>query len=252
MYKSSSSSLPNYSSSSVLCYVASPHERWWLIYRDPYIIRIVNPSPHSSGCGPKREGRGIHSLCFFLPFSFALFQSSHPHLAGTSAPLPARLNLRPLHTLWRFSLAITPISSNFPVRRQRHHQSLSLQLCAQTPALQPPRHYLPRPIIMASNQPSQTASTPAAQNYTFPHSRLRLRQNDPSRTPLVLVACGSYSPVTHLHLRMFEMASDFVRFNTNFELLGGYFSPVSDQYRKAGLASAVDRYLNPASYMYSN
>jgi nicotinamide mononucleotide adenylyltransferase len=111
---------------------------------------------------------------------------------------------------------------------------------------------LPRPIIMASNQPSQTASTPAAQNYAFPHSRLRLRQNDPSRTPLVLVACGSYSPVTHLHLRMFEMASDFVRFNTNFELLGGYFSPVSDQYRKAGLASAVDRYLNPASYMYSN
>lgn len=135
MYKSSSSSLPNYSSSSVLCYVASPHERWWLVYRDPYIIRIVNPSPHSSGCGPKREGRGIHSLCFFLPFSFALFQSSHPHLAGTSASLPARLNLRPLHTLplkGRFSLAITPISSNFPVRRQRHHQSLSLQLCANT------------------------------------------------------------------------------------------------------------------------
>lgn len=47
--------------------------------------------------------------------------------------------------------------------------------------------------------------------------------------------------MTHLHLRMFEMASDFVRFNTEFELLGGYFSPVSDSYKKAGLASAVDR-----------
>lgn len=47
--------------------------------------------------------------------------------------------------------------------------------------------------------------------------------------------------MTHLHLRMFEMASDFVRFNTDFELLGGYFSPVSDSYKKAGLANSVDR-----------
>lgn len=94
---------------------------------------------------------------------------------------------------------------------------------------------------MASNPPEQTVSTLTAENYVFPRNRLRLTQNDPSKTPLLLIACGSYSPVTHLHLRMFEMASDFVRFNTEFELLGGYFSPVSDSYKKAGLASAVDR-----------
>lgn len=32
--------------------------------------------------------------------------------------------------------------------------------------------------------------------------------------------------ITFLHLRMFEMASDFVRFNTDFEVCGGYLSPV--------------------------
>lgn len=94
---------------------------------------------------------------------------------------------------------------------------------------------------MTSNAPGQAASAPSAQNYSFPRDKLRLSQNSSSKTPLVFVACGSYSPVTHLHLRMFEMASDFVRFNTEFELLGGYFSPVSDLYKKAGLAHSVDR-----------
>ena len=37
------------------------------------------------------------------------------------------------------------------------------------------------------------------------------------------------------------MAADYVKFSTNFELLGGYMSPVSDAYRKAGLASAEHR-----------
>lgn len=64
---------------------------------------------------------------------------------------------------------------------------------------------------------------------------------DPSREPLVLVACGSFSPVTHLHLRMFELAADYARHSTNYELIGGYFSPVSDAYKKEGLALAKHR-----------
>jgi len=40
---------------------------------------------------------------------------------------------------------------------------------------------------------------------------------------------------------MFEMAGDFAKFNTEFEVMGGYLSPVSDAYKKAGLASARDR-----------
>ncbi|KAJ9155354.1 Nicotinamide-nucleotide adenylyltransferase [Pleurostoma richardsiae] len=77
--------------------------------------------------------------------------------------------------------------------------------------------------------------------YQFPADRLRRRQAQEGKTPLVLVACGSFSPITYLHLRMFEMASDFIRFNTEFELMGGYLSPVSDAYKKTGLAPAHHR-----------
>ncbi|KAI9673010.1 MAG: Nicotinamide/nicotinic acid mononucleotide adenylyltransferase 1 [Caeruleum heppii] len=65
--------------------------------------------------------------------------------------------------------------------------------------------------------------------------------NDSSKTPLCLVACGSFSPITNLHLRMFEMAADYTKFNTEFEIVGGYLSPVSDAYKKAGLATAEHR-----------
>lgn len=81
---------------------------------------------------------------------------------------------------------------------------------------------------MASNMPLLSASAQTLDTYTFPRHRLRLTQTDPTKTPLVLVACGSFSPVTYLHLRMFEMASDFAKYNTldtQFEILGGYLSP---------------------------
>ncbi|BFZ54865.1 Nicotinamide/nicotinic acid mononucleotide adenylyltransferase 1 [Savitreella phatthalungensis] len=77
--------------------------------------------------------------------------------------------------------------------------------------------------------------------YTFPKSRLRTILTDRHREPLVLVACGSFSPITNLHLRMFELAGDYVRHATSFELVGGYFSPVSDAYKKDGLAPAKHR-----------
>ncbi|KAJ3514757.1 hypothetical protein NLJ89_g2186 [Agrocybe chaxingu] len=77
--------------------------------------------------------------------------------------------------------------------------------------------------------------------YTFPHHRLSRVLRNPNKTPLVLVACGSFSPVTYLHLRMFEMAKDHVRQNTDFEIVGGYLSPVSDMYKKPGLLSARHR-----------
>ena len=77
--------------------------------------------------------------------------------------------------------------------------------------------------------------------YKFPDYRLKKSMDDPSKTPLLLVACGSFSPITFLHLRMFIMAGDYVKFSTDFEIVGGYLSPVSDAYKKAGLASAEHR-----------
>ena len=81
-------------------------------------------------------------------------------------------------------------------------------------------------------------------NYLFPSHRLSTTLRNPEKTPIVLVACGSFSPVTYLHLRMFEMAQDYVRQNTNFEIVGGYLSPVSDMYMKPGLLSAHHRFVS--------
>ncbi|KAI0204566.1 nicotinamide mononucleotide adenylyl transferase [Astrocystis sublimbata] len=90
-----------------------------------------------------------------------------------------------------------------------------------------------------------TANTQAARmslsDYQFPSHRLREQQQETDRVPLVLVACGSFSPITFLHMRMFEMASDFARTIANFEVIGGYLSPVSDAYKKAGLAPSRHR-----------
>ena len=79
------------------------------------------------------------------------------------------------------------------------------------------------------------------EDYVFPVHRLVQKLRNPTKQPIVLVACGSFSPVTYLHLRMFEMAVDYVRQNTDFEVMGGYLSPVSDMYKKPGLLSASHR-----------
>ncbi|KAH9468689.1 hypothetical protein Pst134EA_009223 [Puccinia striiformis f. sp. tritici] len=77
--------------------------------------------------------------------------------------------------------------------------------------------------------------------YQLPTSKLQPLL-DPAKTPLVFVACGSFSPVTYLHLRMFEMARDHARFHSDFQVVGGFMSLVNDAYKKPGLAPAVHRY----------
>ncbi|PLB39609.1 nicotinamide/nicotinic acid mononucleotide adenylyltransferase [Aspergillus candidus] len=91
------------------------------------------------------------------------------------------------------------------------------------------------------HQPAVQQASVTMDEYKLPELRLKRKMDDPSKEPLILVACGSFSPITYLHLRMFEMAGDYVKFSTNFEMVGGYLSPVSDAYRKAGLASAEHR-----------
>ncbi|CAH2351757.1 nicotinamide/nicotinic acid mononucleotide adenylyltransferase 1 [[Candida] railenensis] len=77
--------------------------------------------------------------------------------------------------------------------------------------------------------------------YEFPTHRLATSLSDDSKYPLVIVACGSFSPITYLHLRMFEMALDAISEQTRFEVIGGYYSPVSSNYKKQGLAPAHHR-----------
>ncbi|KAH7066505.1 hypothetical protein FB567DRAFT_261696 [Paraphoma chrysanthemicola] len=86
-----------------------------------------------------------------------------------------------------------------------------------------------------------TTETMTLDNYRFPTQRLKKSLSKPGKQPLVLVSCGSFSPPTNLHLRMFEEAADYCEFETDFEVVGGFFSPVGDAYKKAGLASAEHR-----------
>ncbi|CAI4046830.1 nicotinamide-nucleotide adenylyltransferase NMA1 SKDI_12G3590 [Saccharomyces kudriavzevii IFO 1802] len=79
------------------------------------------------------------------------------------------------------------------------------------------------------------------EDYEFPSHRLSRKLLDPNKLPLVIVACGSFSPITYLHLRMFEMALDAISEQTRFEVIGGYYSPVSDNYQKQGLAPSYHR-----------
>ncbi|KAH8590122.1 hypothetical protein B0O99DRAFT_664231 [Bisporella sp. PMI_857] len=77
--------------------------------------------------------------------------------------------------------------------------------------------------------------------YAFPTQRLKRTMEDPQKTPIALVYCGSFSPITNTHLRTLELAADHAKFSTNYEVVGAYISPVSDAYRKAGLTSSKHR-----------
>ncbi|KAL9101884.1 MAG: hypothetical protein Q9163_002905 [Psora crenata] len=93
----------------------------------------------------------------------------------------------------------------------------------------------------AGSPESNDTMSSSLEKYSFPHRKLKRVLKDGTRTPLVLVACGSFSPPTYLHLRMFEIAADYVRENTPFEVIGGYMSPVNSEYKKEGLVSAEAR-----------
>jgi nicotinamide mononucleotide adenylyltransferase len=96
-----------------------------------------------------------------------------------------------------------------------------------------------RDILLDAGLPNVAAMS--LSNYTFPKERLKKTLSNPKKQPLVLVSCGSFSPPTNLHLRMFEEAADYCEFETEYEVVGGFFSPVGDAYKKAGLASAQHR-----------
>ncbi|ORX49856.1 Nucleotidylyl transferase [Hesseltinella vesiculosa] len=100
------------------------------------------------------------------------------------------------------------------------------------------------PLVVSSTLEAAVAldrNSQFAESYQFPRHLLPASMKDDTKIPLVIVACGSFSPITYLHLRMFEMAKDHFEQGNQYELLAGYFSPVSDAYMKDGLAPAKHR-----------
>ncbi|XP_063834614.1 nicotinamide/nicotinic acid mononucleotide adenylyltransferase 1 [Ostrinia nubilalis] len=62
-----------------------------------------------------------------------------------------------------------------------------------------------------------------------------------SQGKVVLMACGSFSPPTYMHLRMFEIARDYLHSSGLASVVGGIVSPVHDAYGKKDLVAAQHR-----------
>ncbi|KAF7667303.1 hypothetical protein LDENG_00066160 [Lucifuga dentata] len=58
---------------------------------------------------------------------------------------------------------------------------------------------------------------------------------------VVLLACGSFNPITNMHLRMFELARDHLQDTGHYRVVRGIISPVGDSYKKKGLIEAHHR-----------
>ncbi|XP_047233540.1 retinoid-binding protein 7a isoform X1 [Girardinichthys multiradiatus] len=64
---------------------------------------------------------------------------------------------------------------------------------------------------------------------------------NPSTSKVVLLACGSFNPITNMHLRMFELARDHLEDTGQYSVIKGIISPVGDAYEKKGLIEACHR-----------
>ncbi|XP_007518935.1 nicotinamide/nicotinic acid mononucleotide adenylyltransferase 3 isoform X1 [Erinaceus europaeus] len=62
-----------------------------------------------------------------------------------------------------------------------------------------------------------------------------------SRIPVVLLACGSFNPITNMHLRLFEVARDHLHQTGIYQVVRGIISPVNDKYWKKDLVAAKHR-----------
>ncbi|XP_041062399.1 nicotinamide/nicotinic acid mononucleotide adenylyltransferase 1-like isoform X2 [Carcharodon carcharias] len=62
-----------------------------------------------------------------------------------------------------------------------------------------------------------------------------------SQREVVLLACGSFNPITNMHLRMFELARDYLHETGKYTVIKGIISPVGDGYKKKGLIEAKHR-----------
>ncbi|KAG5357102.1 Nicotinamide/nicotinic acid mononucleotide adenylyltransferase 1 [Yarrowia sp. C11] len=140
--------------------------------------------------------------------------------------------------------AMAPTSPQSPKEPQVHAATGTADSSSRTPPYLLDNSGL-RPIIQSADLEEVPIGVSRQardlEHYKFPTHRLSEVMIEESKSPLVIVACGSFSPITYLHLRMFEMAMDSIREQTRFEVIGGYYSPVSDNYNKPGLAPAHHR-----------
>ncbi len=69
------------------------------------------------------------------------------------------------------------------------------------------------------------------EDYQFPTEKLN-KNTDPNCKNCILISCGSFNPITFLHLRLFESAKDYLEKEKGYQVIGGYMSPVHEAYGK--------------------
>ena len=62
-----------------------------------------------------------------------------------------------------------------------------------------------------------------------------------ARVPTVLLSCGSFNPITNMHLRMFELARDHMHRNTQHQVIEGVISPTNDKYQEIQKAKRLEK-----------
>jgi len=76
----------------------------------------------------------------------------------------------------------------------------------------------------------------------IPLNKLKPVCDDDDKPLVVLLGCGSYSPITNMHLRIFEQARNWLMYEKKkFDIVGGFLSPVHNAYGKAGLVPDFHR-----------
>lgn len=61
------------------------------------------------------------------------------------------------------------------------------------------------------------------------------------RVPTVLLSCGSFNPITNMHLRMFELARDHLHRHTQHRVIEGVISPTNDKYQEIQKAKRLEK-----------
>jgi len=129
-------------------------------------------------------------------------------------------------------------------------RGLPVPLRALSCAFRPSFHSGPRtiPLLLVRSMSSDAKLVPGPKGVDFPPMENCLPLDKirpptfPDRKPVILVACGSFSPITFLHLRLFEMARDHLMLDQpQFDIIGGIVSPVHDSYGKSGLIESQHR-----------
>ncbi|CAN2388082.1 adenylyltransferase 1 [Pristimantis euphronides] len=106
-----------------------------------------------------------------------------------------------------------------------------------------------RGLVIPPQVDPSTSSSQWAQDCISNSNTLQLRswfsleamEKSDQRMEIILMSTGSFNPITVMHLRLFELARDYLHATGKYKVVKGIISPVSDGYKKKGLVQGLHR-----------